>query len=154
MDGPHWHAFAWTGREIPSDRDARDLNHPARPNTNALWLLKPRRCLLATHPLPDTNGTAYAWLEGELKSHPRGPRDWPPHVDLDGARDCLNRHTDVIWGYWSATGLYISRALIRCPRPDIPCPLNTPRAAPASTKNTGAALAPSAQYLNSGGLPA
>ncbi|WP_037932877.1 hypothetical protein [Streptomyces sp. SPB78] len=122
MGAPHWHAYAWTGREHPPLRDARDPSKPVPPSLIADWLLKPRSLLVATFAMPDEGGHAYAWLETQLKKHPRGPRDWPPRVDLDGAHDRLTRQTDVVWGYWSATGLYVARVLITCPRSGIPCP--------------------------------
>ncbi|WP_432090899.1 hypothetical protein [Streptomyces sp. NRRL F-5630] len=122
MPAPHWHAYAWTGREQPRPRDARDPSKPVPPSLITDWLSKPRSLLAATFAMPDDGGHAYAWLETQLKKHPRGPRDWPPRVDLDGAQDRLTRRTDVVWGYWAATGLYVTRVLIACPRPGIPCP--------------------------------
>ncbi|MEU5753494.1 hypothetical protein [Streptomyces sp. NPDC047829] len=106
------------------------------------WLLKPARLLRATYPAPDTGQDAYGWLRAELDAFPRNPRDLPPSVQLAHARDCLDRATDVVWGYWSATGLYIARALITCPRTGIPCPhsTDTPRAAPRFRQEHGAAL--------------
>ncbi|MEU5092113.1 hypothetical protein [Streptomyces sp. NPDC021356] len=143
MSGLHWHAYAYNGRELPPDRDRRDPGCPVPPLEIRQWLLKPARLLAATYPAPDTDQSAYGWLRTELDAFPRGPRDLSPATQLAYARDCLNRSTDVVWGYWSATGLYISRALITCPRADTPCPhgaggtthhhsISTPRAAPTS----------------------
>lgn len=141
MSGLHWHAYTWNGRERPPDKARRDPALPLPPLNVGHWLLKPARFVLATYPAPDTNKVAYTWLRAELDAFPRGPGDLPAAAQLGYARDCLNRSTDVVWGYWSATGLYISRALITCPRPTIPCPYRaqTRRAAPIRPR-TGTAL--------------
>lgn len=133
MSGLHWHAYAWNGRERPPDNDRRKPALSLPPMEIGHWLLKPSRLRLATYPAPDTGQDAYEWLRAELDAFPRSSRDLPASVQLAHARRCLDRSTDVAWGYWSTTGLYIARALITCPRTGIPCPLRlTKETAPCS----------------------
>lgn len=117
----HWHAFEWTGHERPADSERRNPHNRVPPLAIAEWLDKPSSHVLATYG-PDEVDSAYAWLEGELKQHPRAAHDIADDPLLEGARDCLDRKTDVVWGYWSAKGRYVSRALIACPREGRPCP--------------------------------
>ncbi|AXL89840.1 hypothetical protein C4J65_17195 [Streptomyces sp. CB09001] len=148
MSGLHWHAYAWNGRERPPDNDRRKPALPLPPMDVGHWLLKPARLRLATYPAPDTGQDAYGWLRAELDAFPRSPRDLPATVQLAYARGCLDRATDVVWGYWSATGLYIARALITCPRADIPCPLRpTEETNPCSDSASRSPTAPAGLWL-------
>ncbi|MGW0780349.1 hypothetical protein [Streptomyces sp. NPDC002913] len=118
----HWHAYAWNGGERPSDADRRTPALPNPPLTISEWLHKPKVHVLATYDMADGQAAARQWLITELERYPRGPRDLPPAAQLAHAADLMNRCTDVVWGYWSAQGRYISRALIVCPRDGAPCP--------------------------------
>jgi hypothetical protein len=126
MNGPdvsrHWHAYAWTGNEIPRDGDRRNPKLAYPPTVIGEWLLKPAEHVLATYDMPAGRLPAYTWLCGELERHPRGPRDVPAEVQLAHTVDLMSRCTDVVWGYWSAHSRYVSRALIVCPRDGDPCP--------------------------------
>jgi hypothetical protein len=118
----HWHAYSWTGHERPADRDRRIPANAVPPLEVAEWLLKPARNVVATHPVSGGAVDAYGWLEAELKEHPRSPRDLPPEVQLEHARECLGRGADVVWGYYSDKGRYVSRALVVCPPEGRACP--------------------------------
>ena len=122
MGGGHWHAYAWNGNERPRDVDRRNPVLPTPPLTISEWLDKPAEHVLATYDMSDGRTAAHHWLVTELERHPRGPRDLPPAAQLAHTVDLMTRCTDVVWGYWSAHGRYISRALIVCPRPGAPCP--------------------------------
>ena len=122
MTGGHWHAYAWTGSDRPRDADRRDPTLPVPPLTISDWLHKSAVHLLATYGMPDGQAAAHQWLAAELERYPRGPRDLPPAAQLAHTADLITRRTDVVWGYWSAHGRYISRALIVCPRAGAPCP--------------------------------
>lgn len=121
MPATHWHAFEWTGHERPADSERRNPHNRVPPLAIAEWLDKPTAHVLQTYG-PDEVDSAYAWLEGELKQHPRAAHLIEEDPLLEGACDCLGRKTDVVWGYWSAKGRYVSRALIACPREGRPCP--------------------------------
>lgn len=118
----HWHTYSWTGHERPADSERRNPANAVPPLDVAEWLRKPARNVVATHQIPDGAADAYGWLEAELKEYPRSPRDLPPGPQMDGARECLERGADVVWGYYSDKGRYVSRALIGCPREGLACP--------------------------------
>jgi hypothetical protein len=122
VTGQHWHAYSWNGGTLPSHGDRRNPELPCPPYDIREWLLKPAEHLLATYGMPHGRLTAYRWLCAELERHPRSPRDVPADVQLAHTVDRMSRWTDVVWGYWSAGGRYISRSLVVCPRDGRPCP--------------------------------
>jgi hypothetical protein len=117
----HWHAYTWTGHERPADSDRTNMASATPPLETAHWLrksVKPE----ATWPIPEGAEEAYAWLRVQLDEHPRASHDLAPEPQLEYARDCLSRGADVVWGYYSDRGRYISRTLVVCPRPGERCP--------------------------------
>ncbi|MFD5708752.1 hypothetical protein ACFWGV_21805, partial [Bacillus subtilis] len=111
----HWHAFEWTGHERPADSERRNPQNRVPPLAIAEWLDKPASFVAQTYG-PDEVDSAYAWLEGELKQHPRASHDIDADPLLEAVHDYLARGADVVWGYYSAKGRYVSRVLIACPR--------------------------------------
>lgn len=120
----HWHAYAWTGHERPPESDRINPQSETPPLEIAHWLRKTPRAMRGGT-LHDVEA-ACDWLKGEITEHPKPPRsqDNRPadEVALEYARDCLERGTDVVWGYWSQQMRYVSRALITCPREGYACP--------------------------------
>ncbi|MFF4168638.1 hypothetical protein [Streptomyces sp. NPDC001744] len=130
----HWHAYAYTGRKH-SDADIRrgtaPVNYP--PIEIAHWLRRPATHVADTFAYgPEGVDRAVAWLEGELTQNPPLDEEHHPVFErLEGGRRSLmatttilatgdtptvQRARDAVYGYWSKTGQYVSRAVIACPR--------------------------------------
>lgn len=118
----HWHAYSWTGHERPADSERINTASATPPLETAHWLLKSRQHVVDTFDIETGADQAYAWLEGELKQNERGPHDLAPEAQLAHARDCLDRGADVVWGYYSERGRYVSRTLVACPLDGYSCP--------------------------------
>ncbi|MFJ3904236.1 hypothetical protein [Streptomyces sp. NPDC090025] len=117
--GRHWHAYAYTGR-AHSDAAVRrgevPVDHP--PIEIKDWLRKPVAQLVGTYGDGDVAG-ALAWVEGELTRNPPVDEEHFPVWDrLRRVRATLGlvRGNDVVLGYYSKAGQYVSRALVGCPR--------------------------------------
>jgi hypothetical protein len=114
---PHWHAFAYTGmsyRESEFRAGKAPKDYP--PIEIKDWLH--RRPGLHTFAEGEV-AKALAWLERELNSPKCVPVDaegFPVQVRLEYSRARLSEKTnrDVVYGYYSRAGLYVSRALIEC----------------------------------------
>ncbi|MEV7278127.1 hypothetical protein [Streptomyces sp. NPDC093111] len=130
----HWHAYAYTGRKY-SDADIRKQTAPPNypPIEVAHWLRRSSGHLAQTFAYgPDGLDRAVAWLESELTQNPPVDEEhYPVFERLEGSRQSLmststvlatestpavQRAGDVVYGYWSKAGQYVSRALIACPR--------------------------------------
>lgn len=122
VDTAHWHAFSYTGYERPADQERIRPENPTPPLEIAHWLRKPARLVEATFLLGDETTKAREWLEQQLAEYPRGDWDLPAEAQMRYAQDCLERGDDVVWGYYSAKGRYVSRALVCCPRAGEACP--------------------------------
>lgn len=118
----HWHAFVYTGHARPADSERINPVNPTPPLEIAHWLRKPERHVAATFVIGEETSKAREWLEAQLDEHPRGEGDLPREAQMDYALDCLRRGDDVVWGYYSAKGRYVSRALVACPRLGEACP--------------------------------
>ncbi|MFE4592940.1 hypothetical protein [Streptomyces laurentii] len=121
----HWHAYAYTGRSYPESairRGEAPADYP--PIEIKDWLARPRAQVRGAFAAVDD---AVAWLEGELTQNPPVDEQHFPLWDrLQRSREtlCLASGNDVVHGYYSKAGQYVSRALISCPRPATgqPCP--------------------------------
>lgn len=116
---PHWHAFAYTGYERPSDGQARDPESATPPHEVRIWFRKPASMRAGTFTDP---GAAYGWLERELSRTPPMPASLPAAVHLTAADESLRRGADVYVGYYTAGGWFLVRTLLTCPRPGERCP--------------------------------
>lgn len=119
----HWHAFAYTGHQRPKDSEARDPHAAAPPNEIDMWFRKPRSMLAAT--FADACPAA-EWLESELTGHPPPAAAVSVASHLRAARDALARGADVYVGYYTATGRFLVRTLLACPRTGERCPQPPP----------------------------
>lgn len=118
----HYHAYAWTGHERPPDKERVVPENPTPPLEIAHWLKKPARHVVETYDVDTGGGDALKWLESELDEYARHERDLPRDAQLAHARDCIDRGADVVWGYYSGRGRYVSRALVACPPQGTACP--------------------------------
>ncbi|WP_432107182.1 hypothetical protein [Streptomyces sp. AA1529] len=110
----HWHAYTYTGGQLPKDSEARNPQAAVPPNTISHWFRKPQSMRDGTFTDPDET---YAWLDKEV-------RDTPPE-DTEGKlaylRDCINRGADAYAGYY-AHGQFVTRCALVCPREGERCP--------------------------------
>lgn len=123
-NSPHWHAYSYTGRsytdalirrgEAPNNYPPIEIKH---------WLTRPRDHIVAT--FTDVE-EAVGWLKQQLTAAPPADAAAFPiddRVERNRATLAQTAGNDVVYGYYSTAGQYVSRALIACPRPDIPmCP--------------------------------
>ncbi|MFF3015790.1 hypothetical protein [Streptomyces sp. NPDC057939] len=120
----HWHAYSYNGRSYADGMIRRGevpSNYP--PIEIKDWLRRPAAQVINTfHEIEK----AVTWLEGELTQNPHLDEQSYPVADrLQYSRDTLGQTAgnDVVYGYYSKGGQYISRALISCPRDSFPtCP--------------------------------
>lgn len=118
----HWHAYSWTGNGRPADSDRIVPSNATPPLEIAHWLRKPPTHVKATFMIGSESSKAQEWLEAQLDEYPRADHDLPREAQMRYAADCLRRGDDVVWGYYSAKGRYVSRALVTCTRAGEPCP--------------------------------
>lgn len=120
----HWHAFAWVGHERPGDSARTDPSQPVPPLEIAHWLRKPARHVAETfRNEPGQVEAAYRWMRKGGVEHPYLSEDsFPLDRRMTYVEDDLSRGSDAVWGYWSKTSRYVSRALVACPREGQPCP--------------------------------
>jgi hypothetical protein len=116
----HWHAYSYTGRSF-SDGEIRGKKAPEDypPIEIKHWLMRPKRHIIDTFTEIDP---AIAWLEGELTNNlPLDEESFPVKLRLEYCRDRLKQTAgnDVVYGFYSKAGQYVSRALIAC-RPTDP----------------------------------
>ncbi|WP_415949969.1 hypothetical protein [Streptomyces sp. KLOTTS4A1] len=121
---PHWHAYAYTGRSYTDAlirRGETPGNYPPIEIKN--WLTRPRGHIAATFTEIEE---AVSWLKQELVAMPPAGTDFFPIDErLEHSRSTLAQTAgnDVVYGYYSTSGRYVSRALIACPRRGISvCP--------------------------------
>ncbi|MEV6679462.1 hypothetical protein AB0N09_21795 [Streptomyces erythrochromogenes] len=122
----HWHAYAHTGRALPDSAIRRGEAPSTYPPFELRdWL---RRRPESTFTDPEA---AAKWLHVQGEEHPPVDADaFPVDTRVRYAESTLAQEAgaDVVWGYYSAGGQYVSRALITCPRP--PHPTGPPPACP------------------------
>lgn len=111
----HWHAYAYTGRAY-TDSAVRKGEAPSNyaPFMIKEWLRRPAEQVVESFEDP---AIAAKWLRAEMEQNP------PLQVasfsidDRVGYAERTLRQSagaDVVWGYYSSTGRYVSRAVIRC----------------------------------------
>lgn len=105
----HWHAFAWSGSEVPPDAQCRDPHAPVMPRELAAWFDKPVSLRRGTHTKPDS---AYVWLSDELARLMPGDQLAPV---LTHSMLHLLQRQDAYVGFYSRGRLHI-RCLLTCPR--------------------------------------
>ncbi|RKN40390.1 hypothetical protein [Streptomyces hoynatensis] len=111
----HWHPYAWTLREHP----------PAAPIATYLASRKADGPAFGA----GQRDQAIAWLRKAMDEQPMPPhsvpewrREDPTGWVIECAETRLAQPADVMFGYTSVHNNYACRALLLCPRPDIPCP--------------------------------
>jgi hypothetical protein len=108
---PHFHAYAYTGRGFSDAEIRRGLPPSGYP---PIMVREPRgEPGLRLDSLHD----AMSWLEQELLDQvPLDAESFPVAVRLDYSRSRLQqeRAPEVIYGYWSRSGHYVSRCLFPC----------------------------------------
>lgn len=117
----HFHAYAYTGQGYRDGEIRKGLAPPTYPPIEVKdWLL---RRPLKLYSEPDIDA-ALDWLEKELNEHPPlGAEFFPVKERIAYSRERLLQTVgrDVIYGYWSTGGRYVSRALILCTRTETAC---------------------------------
>ncbi|MFD9368549.1 hypothetical protein ACFWA6_12685 [Streptomyces sp. NPDC060020] len=120
----HWHAFAWVGQERPADTIRVDPSQPTPPLEIAHWLKKPGRHVAATFEnTPAGVKEASDWMRAGGEEHVHlSEESFSLDERMTYVEDDLSRGADVVWGYYSQNGRYVSRVLVACPRVGQPCP--------------------------------
>ncbi|GAA2947961.1 hypothetical protein ACFPN0_15405 [Kitasatospora cinereorecta] len=111
----HWHAYAYTGRAY-TDSAVRKGEAPSNyaPFMIKDWLRRPAQQIIESFTEPDV---AAKWLRGEMeKAPPLQVASFSIDERVAYAEQTLRQTAgaDVVWGYYSSTGQYVSRAVIRC----------------------------------------
>ena len=106
----HWHAFAWSGHQVPDDSAAADPAQAVMPTELHLWFRKPESLRRGMFPDPDS---AYAWLSRELREA-CDDRERMPGM-LAHYREHLALRQDAYAGFYARGSLTV-RALLTCPR--------------------------------------
>lgn len=110
----HFHAYSYTGQGHTDGEIRKGLAPPTYPPIEIKdWL---RRMPKRVYGEQDIDA-ALGWLEQELNNHPPLDADsFPVKERLEYSRERLLQKVgrDVVYGYWSKKGRYVSRALILC----------------------------------------
>lgn len=112
----HWHAYAYTGKGYTDNEIRKGVAPPTFPPIEIKDWLHRR----AAEIFPETSlDNAMVWLEKELNGQP--PIDaeaYPIETRLASSRARLQEtvNRNVVYGYWSRGGQYVSRVLICCER--------------------------------------
>ncbi|MBB1244902.1 hypothetical protein GL263_15205 [Streptomyces durbertensis] len=114
----HWHAYAYTGHEVPPDSQARDNGIAVMPRELDAWFRKPKSMLAGTY---DHVDEAYTWLTKEVSEHPPTGGGLPAEQHLEHAHRMLQLGQDAYVGYY-ALGRIVIRTLLTCPRGRERCP--------------------------------
>ncbi|WP_274032563.1 hypothetical protein [Streptomyces sp. MMBL 11-1] len=113
----HWHAYGYTGRSYKDGEVRAGVAPSTYPPFEIMhWLARPARDIEETFTEIDA---AVEWLRGALELHvPLGAESFTIEDRLAYARSALAQAagSDVVYGYYSVGRLYVSRALITCPR--------------------------------------
>ncbi|MFF7130700.1 hypothetical protein [Streptomyces sp. NPDC008240] len=115
----HWHGYAWVGHERPADQLRVDPSQPVPPLEIVHWLRKPSRHVAQTF-RNDEGGVAAAsrWMRDVGLEHAHlSEAFFPLDARMAYVDDGLRRGADVVWGYYSQKSRYVSRSLVKCPRP-------------------------------------
>lgn len=111
----HWHAYTYAGRTHTDSERRTDIAPSTYPPFLVRdWLQRPRAHIVGSFAEPDA---AAAWLRTELEAHP--PVDVAAFTVEDRMRWVRLRlaqdnGADIVSGYYTAGGQYVSRALVRC----------------------------------------
>ncbi|MEU5403682.1 hypothetical protein ABZ348_30825 [Streptomyces sp. NPDC005963] len=124
MVAKHWHAYAWVGHARPDDNARNDPSQPVPPLEIAHWLRKPARHIAETFDnTPEGAGSAIEWMRtGGAENEAADEVHFPLAERMTYVEDDVSRGADAVWGYYSETLRYVSRALVACPREGQPCP--------------------------------
>lgn len=125
----HYHGFGpWTGTRDEYAREGlRVPGHPAfgtiamPPVQTGHALLRPR-LVRGTWEAP---GGAVEWLRRTYAAYPPGRPSGTPEDWFEIQEDSLTRGSDVVWGYYLASGAYCTYSAVCCPNkfcPGITCP--------------------------------
>jgi hypothetical protein len=133
----HWHAYEYTGRKH-TDGENRSGSVPASypPFLISDWLRKPPRLIVDTFTDVDA---AVSWIEATLQRYvPVDVAHFSVEARLGYSRRTLEQVVggDEVYGYYTAGGEFISRALVKCPRarPDEPVTPPCPTAGVVPTR--------------------
>ncbi|MFE4856981.1 hypothetical protein [Streptomyces sp. NPDC056670] len=115
----HWHAYAWVGHERPADNIRNDKSQPTPPLRVGEWLGKPERFIVAIFDsTPEGISDALEWMRQGAEEHVYvSEASFPLDARLKYVAEQLShngRAGDVVWGYYSKSKRYVSRALIAC----------------------------------------
>ncbi|WP_407553044.1 hypothetical protein QOM21_23800 [Streptomyces sp. Pv4-95] len=124
----HWHGFAWTGHERPADNIRVDPNQATPPLEIAHWLRKPVKHVAETFTNDEAGIKGAAdWMRAGGEEHRHlSEASFSLDERMTYVDDCLTRGADVVWGYYSERGRYVSRALVACGMSSRPCPYGSP----------------------------
>ncbi|MGP3750828.1 hypothetical protein [Streptomyces sp. IBSNAI001] len=124
LEADHWHAYAWVGHARPDDNARVDPSQPVPPLEIAHWLRKPARHVVETFDnTPEGAASAEKWMQEGGEEHEfASEAAFPLEARMKYVRDDISRGADAVWGYYSKTLRYVSRALVACPRDGERCP--------------------------------
>ncbi|MFK0062604.1 hypothetical protein ACIQTN_25680 [Streptomyces werraensis] len=111
----HWHAFAYTGKGYTDGEVSKGIAPASFPPRELPdWLDRRPGLRVYTEAQIDE---AVAWLEQEMREQP--PVDaasFPVATRLGYSRARLRQQAgrDVLHGYWSTRGQFVTRALVAC----------------------------------------
>ncbi|GGY89085.1 hypothetical protein CP967_31420 [Streptomyces nitrosporeus] len=120
----HWHAYAWIGHARPDDNARVDPTQPVPPLEIVHWLKKHSRHVAETFDnTSEGAASASKWMRAGGEEHEFvSEAAFPLDARMQYVEDDIRRGADVVWGYYSKTLRYVSRALIACPRDGQQCP--------------------------------
>ncbi|MEV5607032.1 hypothetical protein [Streptomyces sp. NPDC052225] len=123
MPDPHWHAYTYGGSTYTDGQIRRGAVPASYPPIEIKdWLTRPRDHIEGTFTEVEE---AMSWLKIQLDlAPPVDAKSFPVDDRLDRARATLRQTAgnDVVFGYYTGSRMYVSRALIACPRPGMSCP--------------------------------
>jgi hypothetical protein len=110
----HWHCYAYTGKGYTDSEVGKGLAPQTFPPSEiSQWLRRKPMQTFTEEQIDD----ALTWLEGELTTHlPIDAEGFPVKERVAYSRDRLMQRVnrDVVYGYWSVGGQYVSRSMIEC----------------------------------------
>jgi hypothetical protein len=115
----HWHTFQYKGTAY-SDPQRRRGEAPSNFPPFVLDEFLTRGKLLETAGTLDEIAAALDWLkQGATTNPPLDQASFPLPNRLAWAEQTLGleRGADLLWGYYTSSQLYVSMAVIACPRP-------------------------------------
>lgn len=106
----HWHAYVYTGKGYSDSEIRKGLAPSHYPPIEIKNRKGPGQRL-------ESLDAAMEWLEGELTTYePLDAESFPVKERLEYSRGRLQQTAapEVIYGYWSRSGQYVSRQLFPC----------------------------------------